>query len=375
MKILYFSQYYLNKGGGEKNILQLIEAFHNSDDLFLVGPLSESFKKEIQKFKIKIYEIPLYSKFNLFVYKKIKRILKDNKIDILHTMDPRARFFGVKAVKGTNIKLVHTVHSSPLFYTNNIFKKFIYKYQEKNLNKTTDKIIFVSNNTKNLYQKEKILPNNNWIVIYNGLDLRYTEKFLENKEKIKKEIFEKYNLRNNKIVTFVGRFTYQKGLPYLVSAASKIVKYFPLIKFFLVGEGKEKKEIIKKINENKLEKYFILIGFQKQEDVYKILISSDIFILPSRYELFPYSLLEAMSLGLPIVVTNVGGNNEIINDGVNGFLVQPEDENSLVEAMLKVLKNKNLAKKFSQNNLKDIEKFSLENMIRQTKGVYEEAIQ
>jgi len=162
MKILYFSQYYLNKGGAEKNILQLIEALYNSDDLFLAGPLSDIFRKEIQKFKIKIYDIPLYSKFNLLAHKEIKRILENNKIDILHTMDPRARFFGVKAMKGTNIKLVHTVHSSPLFYTKNFFKKFTYKHQEKNLNMVTDKIIFVSKNIKDLYQKEKILPNNNW---------------------------------------------------------------------------------------------------------------------------------------------------------------------------------------------------------------------
>jgi len=375
MKILYFSQYYLNKGGAEKNLLQLVKGLQHKYGLFLAGPMSNIFFNEIKKFKIKVYRISQFSKFNIFFSSRlIKKILEKESIDILHTIDPRARLFAVSAIKNLKVKLVHTVHSSPLFYTSGGIKKSIYKKMEKELNKRTDKIIFVSSCIKNLYQREQILPENNWTIVYNGIDLDYSNFFLNNKESIKKNISKKYHLENDKVVTFVGRFSIQKGLIYLINSAIEIVKNFSNIKFILVGDGKEKKCILDKIRRYNLEKYFLLTGFQEQNEVYKILVSSDIFVLPSIYELFPYTTLEAMSLGVPIVATNVGGNNEIIQENTNGFLVPPKDGNALSLAILKILKDKKLAEKFSQNNLRDIQNFGVEKMVAQTEKVYKEIL-
>ncbi|MBL7141887.1 glycosyltransferase [Patescibacteria group bacterium] len=374
MKILYFSQAYLAQGGGEKNILQLVKNLQKSDDLFLLAPMSRSYFQKIQQFKVKIFKTSPSSLFNIsafFIISRLRKILKNQKIEILHTMSPKARLFAVIAKKGLKIKLVHTVHSSPFLYQKGKIKGFFYKRIEKFLNQKTDQIIFVSENTKNLFLKEKILPFENWTVIYNGLDLNYSQKFLKNKKEIRKQVIKEYHLKDNYLITFVGRFSFEKGLIYLVEAAKSIINILPQTRFILIGDGPEKKNIINKIKQDNLEKYFILPGFQEEEEVYKISVASHIFVLPSFYETFSYTVCQAMSLGLAIVATEVGGIRELIKNGFNGFLIQPGKSEDISKAVVKILKNKDLALKFSQNNLKKVQGFKEEKMIQAIKNIYQ----
>jgi len=373
-KIMYFFQTYFHKGGAEKNTLQLVSSFYKKYQILLAGPMSQNFKQYLKNFNVRSYDFPKFSKLDPLAFLKIREFILKEKPDIIHTMDPRARFFVVCnfPIQNRTFKLIHTCHCTPLFWAQNRIKRAIYKRIEKWLNNKTDKIIFVSEAVKNLYEKEKILSRGNWKIIYNGLDLEIASKLLMNKESIKKEIFKKYQILNQKIITFIGKIELRKGLIYLIEAIKNLSKDFTNFRIFLVGDGQNKPEIERRIKKEELDKFFVLTGFKEQEEIFKFLIASDIFVLPSLYELLPYAILEAMSVGLPVIATDVGGIREVVKHRRNGLLIKPKDAEALTQAIREILTNKKLANEISFNNLNDIKKFSIQEMIKEVDKIYYE---
>jgi glycosyltransferase involved in cell wall biosynthesis len=253
----------------------------------------------------------------------------------------------------------------------NFLKNLFFQKIEKFLNKRTDQIIFVSQNTKDVFLNKKLLLKKNWQVVYNGIDLEYSQKFLKNKQEIKQRVFEKFNFKKQtRLISFVGRFSFEKNLFALVKVAPELVKEFPDLKFVLVGDGEEKEKLIKKIEKNNLKKYFVFPGFLEKEKVYEIVCASDIFVLPSFYETFSYTVLEALSLGVPVVATKVGGVQELIESGVNGFLVPRDNLLELKEKIKEVLKNSKIKEKFVSQGLKTAQNFSEEKMVQKIKQIY-----
>jgi len=374
MNILYFSQIYLRQGGGEKNLLQLGNYLKKENKLFLAAPMNNNFKNKAESIFEKLFVLPGLKRIslkNIFVYKKVKKIIQDNNIKIVHTINPRARLLAVLLKRKLGFKLVHTVHSSPFLYQKNFLKNFIFKKIEKFLNKKTDEVIFPSQNTKNVFLNKKILPKNNFKVIYNGIDLEYCQKFLKNKKEIKQHILEKFKLEKNvKLISFVGRFSFEKNLFTLIQVGPVLIQEFPNLKFILIGDGEEKENLIKEIKKNNLQNHFIFPGFLEKEQVYEIVSASDLFVLPSFYETFSYTVLEAMALGVPVVATKVGGIQELVKTGINGFLVQRNNIKELKEKIKEVLKNKEIVQKFSQNGLLKAQDFSEIKMVQKTKQTY-----
>ncbi len=374
MNILYFSQIYLSQGGGEKNLLQLGEYFKKENNIFLAAPIRDDFKVKASQVFSEIFILPGLKRTslrNILVYQKIKKIIQEKEINIVHTINPRARFLAIILKKRLNFKLVHTVHSSPFLYQKNWLKNLIFKKIEKFLNQRTDQIIFVSQNTQNIFLKEKLLPRDNHQVIYNGLDLEYCQKFLIEKKEIRTRVLKKFNLKeNNRLISFVGRFSFEKNLLTLVKIAPKLVQEFPYLKFILVGEGEEQEKLTREINKNNLSNHFIFPGFLEKELVYEIISASDLFVLPSFYETFSYTVLEALALATPVVATRVGGVQELIDSGVNGFLVPRNDISELRKKIKEVLEKKEIRERFSQGGLLKAQQFSEKEMIKRTNRVY-----
>jgi len=375
MKILYFSQIYLRQGGGEKNLLQLVKSFCQKNEIFVAAPMEDFFKKELEKFSsVKILNLPSLTRLslkNLLVYRKIKKIIKENKIEIVQTINPRARLLAVLLKRELNFRLIHTVHSSPFLYQKNCLKNFIFKKIEKFLNKRSDQIIFVSQNTEDIFLKEKLLPLNNWQKVYNGIDLAETDRILENAIKIKEKIFNELKLnKENFLITFVGRLSFEKGLLNLIKAAEEIIKDFPDAKMVLIGNGAEKQNLIKEIKKRKMTSHFLFLGWQKKEKVYQILSASRVFILPSFYETFSYTVLEAMALAVPIVATNVGGIKELVENNFNGLLIEKNNPAQIALGIKKILQSEELVEKFIKNGLERSKNFSEEKMLQKMEKIY-----
>lgn len=139
----------------------------------------------------------------------------------------------------------------------------------------------------------------------------------------------------SRVVITVGRLASNKGQHHLVAAAPAVVARFPTVHFLLVGEGEARPALMRQIAALGLKGHFTLAG--QRGDVPALLRGSDVFVLPSLAEGFALALLEALAVGLPVVATRVGGAEEAIVPGENGFLVPPGDPQALAAALIAVL--------------------------------------
>jgi glycosyltransferase involved in cell wall biosynthesis len=172
---------------------------------------------------------------------------------------------------------------------------------------------------------------------------------------------------DKKIVCTVGRLMPVKGLNHLLHAAQRLAAVRDDIAFAVVGDGPLKGELLKMVTELGIERQVFFIGFRR--DVREILGSADAFVLTSLHEGIPMSLLEAMSIGLPVVATRVGGIPEVVEDGSSGFLVPPGDEESIAAAIVTALSES--GREISVSGRERIkQKFSLTVMAARTDRIY-----
>lgn len=187
------------------------------------------------------------------------------------------------------------------------------------------------------------------IFIPNAIDIKKFHPSFEKKESLK----EYYKCKGKKVIVFIGRFTEQKGIEYLLEAFAALKR--PDVILFLIGDGYLKQNLIDKVKFLNITHSVYFTG--KKNDVVPFLQMADLFVLPSIEEGLSIALLEAMACGLPVVATKVSGSVDVIEDGINGFLVEPKNSKLLALAMDKILTNEYIAKVIGENNRNKIEHF------------------
>lgn len=171
------------------------------------------------------------------------------------------------------------------------------------------------------------------------------------------------NLKDKKVVLFVGRLCAAKNLKLFISTARKIINVLPKTMFVIVGEGEERDNIIRWIHEFKVERNFLIIGAQLHTDLPQIYAASDVFLLTSHYEGFGRVILEAQLSGIPVVSTNCIGPNDLIDDGLNGYIIDNPTATKLSEKTIALLNDNLLARKFGNNSkAKAMKKFSIKSL-------------
>lgn len=216
-------------------------------------------------------------------------------------------------------KIITTIHNSYLqrFFKYNLFRKLYYPFLiviEQILLINSDKIISVSDSC-NIFLKKYFFIKEKINLIPNGVDI---ELFKKNKSSF---LQKKFHIdKNSKIVLFVGRLVENKNPLYLCNLANR---YFPKDwKLIIVGDGPQREKIKKYINK----KQIFLINKINHEDMSKIYNSSDLFILPSKSEGLSFTLLEALACQLPVIISPESNYRDLIENGVNGFLLRPNNE-------------------------------------------------
>ena len=196
------------------------------------------------------------------------------------------------------------------------------------------------------------------LVIYNGVDFQTPEISHEEARK-------KISIPGN-IIFSVGRFVPWKGFRMLIKIMPQLLQINQFFRLVIVGDGSEKK-IMKSIIKNLgLEKKIYLVGKKNKEELGLYMAAADMFVLNTGYEGFSHQILEAMSAGVPVITTAVGGNLEVIQQGENGFLVKYNDEFNLVEAIKTTWQTPELRKLFIEEGKKTAAHFSSEKMLEET---------
>lgn len=348
-------------GGAQKNIWELIKnqvKLHNKVVLIVGdnGTLSERVKNNFPQVKVIILsslQRSIKPTKDLQAIYQLRRIVKEENPDIVHLHSSKAGVIGRLACKGLGCKVVFTVHGWS--FTDGIpsKKKIIYKFIERRMEPLTDKFICVSKYDYKIGIRDKVLKNpEKACVIYNGIDYQS-----DNKKKNQFSYPIKY------IMT--ARFSKQKD-------QASLIKAFKLVqnnncKLIFVGEGptmNESKELVRKYN---LENSVKFVGFQKNVNAY--LNDSDVFVLSTHYEGLPISIIEALSHGMPVIATNVGGNSELVNNKKNGFLVN--NINELKDAIDYFAKSPSMISKMGEHSLELYKsKFMLDSFLKNTQKIY-----
>jgi L-malate glycosyltransferase len=173
-------------------------------------------------------------------------------------------------------------------------------------------------------------------VVHNGIDVNHFRHLTSERSKLFP------GLENCTLIVSTGNMhTDVKGHPTLIEAARRICARFPEVKFLLIGDGKKRAEFESKVSELGLQPNFLFLG--SRQNVPEILACCDMAVLPSQAEGFSNALLEYMATGLPTIATDVGGNPEVIENGVDGLLVKPGDPAALADAISSLLEDPHLA--------------------------------
>jgi glycosyltransferase involved in cell wall biosynthesis len=296
--------------------------------------------------------------FSLFIY----FIFHFREYDIIQSFFLKhSSFVSVIAGKILKKKVFCRMECSGNFGDIKTLKKIPFSFIFLKIFKISDGIIVLSNEMKKEleyygFNKDKLF------LIPNAVDV---EKFIPptNKEEIKKKL----GFENKKIVIFIGRLTKQKGINFLLEAFKEVDNENKFL--IILGEGELKESLFKKI-ENLGIKNRIWFG-GKKDNVIPYLQAADVFVLTSISEGLPIVLLEAMSCGLPVIVSNVGGNIDVVENEINGYVVFPYDIKRIkihIEDILKDEKKANLMG--NRNRKKVIENYSCEAIIKKYLEIY-----
>ena len=317
---------------------------------------------------LKVHEINFkrnpFMPANIKAYKQLVELQKQEKFDVIYCQQPVGGLMGRLLAKKFNLPCIYTAHGFHFFKGCPIQNKLIYKPVEKWLSKYTDILITINEED---YQSAKEMKAKHVFKI-NGIGI--------DSNKIKVEEFDKVEFRKelglteqDKVVLTVSEINKNKNYITMLKTIKCLVEKDKNIKFVSCGTGVWKDKIKKLVKKLNLEDNCIFLGYRK--DVSKIMQVSDIFFHASYREGLTLSVMEAMSFGLPCVVSNVRGNRDLIVDGKGGFVENPKNVDSFVEKIETILNNKDLYKAFSEFNLEESKKYTVENVKEQLEEIYE----
>ncbi|MFH1759247.1 MAG: glycosyltransferase [Patescibacteria group bacterium] len=178
--------------------------------------------------------------------------------------------------------------------------------------------------------------------------------------------------RQNNLILSAGRLVPWKGFDVLVEVVQELLRESVDLKLVIAGGGPDQERLEKLIKPQFKEK-ILLLGNLSKADLAKQLYGADIFALNTGYEGFSHQLLEAMGAGLPVITTNVGGNPELVEDGLNGFLINYNDKTALKQRLLQLINNPDLAREMGERGKMAAAKFSEERMMREVAVILSEA--
>ena len=186
-----------------------------------------------------------------------------------------------------------------------------------------------------------------------------------------KEFRKKFALPEEKIVLYVGRLVYEKGIHVLINAVPKVLQKVDA-KFIIVGSGYMKEQLLNIVRSMGLDHKVLFEGFVDEESLLKLQKCADVSVVPSLFEPFGIVALEAMAAKSPVVASDTGGLSEIIDHDINGVKVFPNNPDSLAWGITKVLLDDDYRKSIRENAYKTVlEKYDWEKIAQQTKRIYE----
>ena len=305
-----------------------------------------------------------HTEFIIKSYFKAVKILKKQKIDIIHHMFPAVynQTFSLLPILTKHFDKPFIFGPASAHFTKRplderILNEITSKLHRKTISKCSH-LITITEQVKKLYSK--LFNEDKILVIPLGVD---TEIFKPSKNR--------KNSKENFEILFAGSLYKLKGVSYLIKSLKQVVHEEKNVKLRIVGEGPEKNRLKLLAQSLGLKDHVLFEGFVPHDKIVRYYQNCDIFCFPTLGEPFGKAVIEAMSCGKPVIASNRGGPKEIVEDGKTGFLVPPGKIESLAEKILKLLRDKKLRRKMGKEARKRVlEKFSLEKVAESFRKLY-----
>lgn len=309
--------------------------------------------------------------FNM-ITKANEIINKNGKFDVIHAHDWLVAYSAKSIKESYNIPLISTIHATESGRNSGIHdetQRYI-NDSEWMLTYESSEVIVNSNYMKNEVQRLFGLPYDKINVIPNGVNLQ-----LFSNVNIDYDFRRQYAMDNEKIILYVGRLVYEKGIQNLISAMPKVLDRYHDSKLIICGRGGMIDELREQVKYLGIENKVYFAGYCDSKKMQKMYKCADVAVFPSTYEPFGIVAIESMLSGTPTIVSDVGGLNEIIEHGVTGMKSYAGNANSIADSVLALLFDPKLCANISQNAIKKVkENYNWSKITDSTYYVYQLAI-
>ena len=228
-------------------------------------------------------------------------IAANSEFDVIHAHDWLTYSAGVAAKKISGKPLVVHMHATEFDRSGENYNENVYEIERKGMAEA-DRVITVSNLTRNIVIERYHIDPDKVITVHNAVEPPEKTELLDAEKKVKE-----------KIVTFLGRITFQKGPEYFIEAACKVLERDKNVRFVMAGTGDLMEKMIRRVAKLKISSNFHFTGFLKGENVDRMFAMSDVYVMPSVSEPFGISPLEAMRSNVPVVISKQSGVAEVLN--------------------------------------------------------------
>ncbi|WP_258000458.1 glycosyltransferase family 4 protein [Bacillus sp. Marseille-P3661] len=366
-KILFAATVYTHLANFHKPFMKLLQ--QQGYKIHAIANPDHGRKEEIEELGVICLDIPFpRSPFNIVQILKsismMKQYFSQHYFDLIHVHTPIAAF--LVRLMGKRYKqpiILYTAHGFHFYKGGKLITNLIYYTMEKIAVRWTNGLIVI--NEEDLTAAKKMgLKEGQTVFLTHGVGVD-TEIFTS---KTAMQLRQELSIPDTDvIITCVAELNKNKNHLFLLNNWRAILAKQPHTHFILVGNGSDEEFLKNFVHENRLNNIHFL-GFRS--DVSNILQSSDIVTLLSLREGLPKSMMEAMATGKPAVVTNVRGSRDLIEHGMNGFVVEIGDNEQLVKCLLQLIEHPELREKMGQHAREKVKRYSLDDVIQEVDSIY-----
>lgn len=358
-------------GGAKTHIISLVKELDKLMDAKVICFIEDTFYYDALEAGINIEVFEQKKRSDMSVVGRLEDEIKREDYDIIHCHGARANFIAMFLKNKIKKPMLTTIHSDyKLDFKDNFYKRIVYTAINSIALKRFDYYIAISNTFKEMME-DRGFKGDKIFTVYNGIDLESEMEYVS-----KEKFLERYNISadGKLIVGIIARLDAVKDHETFIRAAYKVLQYRKDVVFLIAGKGNEEERLKSLVEELKIEDHIYFLGFVK--DPYSFFNAIDINVLTSISESFPYVILEGARLKKTVISTNVGGINQLIKDGYNGWLIQVGDSDALAEKIIYLMENRQEIKTMGENLFESVRKnFSSKNMAEEHYKIYKQILE
>ncbi len=282
----------------------------------------------------------------------------EGQFDVIHAHDWLTYFAGIAAKRVSGKPLVVHMHATEYDRSGENVNTQVYAIEKAGM-MAADRVIAVSNLTRRIVVGRYGIPAERVVTVHNAV------RFAEGPNELPERGV------SDKIVTFLGRITYQKGPDYFVEAAAKVLARVPNVRFVMAGSGDMMQHVVRRVARLGISDRFHFTGFLRGEDVHRMFQLSDVYVMPSVSEPFGISPLEAMRSNVPVIISKQSGVAEVLHYALK---VDYWDVDALADAIYGLISYPALARMFAEKGLEEVTSLKWQDAAAKIKTVYESVV-